>query len=218
MEFNYNRFQDIKEQIEDLSFEKKTLQSKLSGLEYDKVEVEKDLIASRKAQSIILSEAALTQGEIEDHISSVVTMALSAVEVDDPRIPKPPEFVVKAVERRGNTEFDLLFRENSCEQDPLDSSGHGYCNVADYALKIVYKLLEIEYIDNSIRRVLILDEPFRDADPQLQYKISEMLNMVSHELSFQQIIVSHAEGVNINADRVFLAEKKGKTSKVFIEE
>jgi len=40
--------------------------------------------------------------------------------------------------------------------------------------------------------------------------------MVSHELGFQQIIVSHAEGVNVEADRKFEVVKSGNISTVSI--
>ena len=167
------------------------------------------LLSSKEAQSILQTVARETQSEIEDHISTVVTMALSAVEVDDVSVPKPPEFVARAVERRDSTEFDLLFKEEGVEQYPLLCSGFGYVDIADYALRVDFILLELEYSKSNVRKVLILDEPFRNADPKLQFKISEMLHMVSDDLGFQQIIVSHAEGVNVDADKIFYVEKQG---------
>jgi len=217
MNFDEDVFRKIKDKNKKIAFDKAATESKLDGFVADKDETENNLFSAKEAQAIILSEAKDTQSEIEEHLSNVVTMALAAVEVDDSRIPKPPQFVVRMVERRDSTECDFLFKEGEREQPPLKSSGHGYCNIADYALWVSYHLLENEYSEKEKRKTLISDEPFRDADPALQHKISEMLEMISKELGFQQIIVSHAEGVNTNAERVFHVTKIGKVSKVTAE-
>lgn len=205
---------DIKFTIGDILSEKLNLESKLADFIKDKEKTEDDLICAKEAQAILNTVARETQSEIEQHITTIVTMALAAVEVDDPKVPKPPEFVAKMVERRDGTECDLFFKEGDREDYPKESGGYGYQDVADYLLRIDYILLNNEYNDVQIRKTIFADEPFRNADPQLQYKISEMLEMVSNDLGFQQIINSHAKGVNINAETVFEVVKIDGISKV----
>ena len=214
--FNENGLLAMKFKVDEINSEKKALNEQLKSLTADKKETEDNFMSAKKAQLILKTEARKTQSEIEEHISNTVTMALAAVEVDDPNVPKPPEFIARIVERRDSTECDLLFKEGNREQHPFGCSGFGYCDVADYALRVDYILLADEYGDEEIRKTLILDEPFRNADPALQFKISEMIKMVSHELGFQQIIVSHAEGVNVEADRKFKVVKNGNISTVSI--
>jgi len=205
---------DIREYVDEMLISLNSTRDRLVRLKADKEEAEKDLIAAKEAQEILKVVARETQSEIEKHLSNITTMALSSVEVKSATIPKPPEFVVRMVERRGATECDLLFKEGEREQHPLECSGYGYVDVADYILRIAYILLEDEYCDYEVRKTLLSDEPFRNADPALQYKISEMLNMVSNDLGFQQIIVSHAEGVNIEAETTFHVTKTKKVSSV----
>ena len=212
--FNENGLLAMKFKVDEIISEKKALNEQLKSLTADKKETEDNFMSAKKAQLILKTEARKTQSEIEEHISNTVTMALAAVEVDDPNVPKPPEFIARIVERRDSTECDLLFKEGDREQHPFNSSGFGYCDVADYALRVCYILLSDEYGEDEIRKTLILDEPFRNADPKLQSMISEMLKMVSHDLGFQQIIVSHAEGVNIKADKKFHVKKYGVVSTV----
>ena len=214
MLFNENGLLAMKFKVDEITSEKKALNEQLKSLTADKKETEDNFMSAKKAQLILKTEARKTQSEIEEHISNTVTMALAAVEVDDPNVPKPPEFIARIVERRDSTECDLLFKEGDREQHPFNSSGFGYCDVADYALRVCYILLSDEYGEDEIRKTLILDEPFRNADPKLQSMISEMLKMVSHDLGFQQIIVSHAEGVNIKADKKFHVKKYGVVSTV----
>ena len=204
---------DIRAYIDEVSAEWSRLRSNIVELKADKKEAKEDIIAAKEAQEILKVVARETQSEIEDHISNIATMALSSVEVDDDKIPKPPEFLARMVERRGATECDLLFKEGDREQHPLECSGYGYVDIADYILRVAYILLEDEYCDHEIRKTLLSDEPFRNVDPKLQYKVSEMLQMISNDLGFQQIIVSHAEGVNVEAETTFNVIKTKKISK-----
>lgn len=208
---NTDEYRDF---VADCKINKRSLEDQLKRLKKDKVETELDIQSAKEAQAILLSEAKKTQSEIENHITGVVTLALSAVEVDDVKIPKPPAFIAKMVEKRNNTECLFFFKEGKREQHPLECSGFGYVDIADYIIWIAYLLLDDEYSDHDIRKTVISDEPFRNVDPMLQYKVSEMLNMISNDLGFQQIIVSHAKGVNVAADKVFDVTKIGKLSKV----
>jgi len=213
MGFDYGEFSKLKEAIEDTKSNRDRIRAELSSLLSDRENAEEYLLATKEAQGIIQTVARETQSEIEDHISGVVTLALSAVEVDDPKIPPPPEFVVRMVERRDGTECDLIFKEGDREQHPLECSGFGYVDIADYALRLDYIILENEYGGEEVRKTMISDEPFRNVDSKLQFKVSEMLHMISNKLGFQQIIVSHAEGINVSADKTFRIEKIDGISK-----
>ena len=216
MNFDYDTYSDIKDYVGSIKTRRSIELGKLAGLKSDKDKAEEYLICAKEAQMILTAVARETQSEIEEHLSNIVTMALAAVEVDDPSVPKPPEFIARFVERRDSTECDLLFKEGDREDYPKDSSGCGYQDIADYALRVDYILLEEEYGEEEIRKLLLLDEPFRNADPRLQHKIAEMLLMVSNELNFQQLIVSHAKGVNNEADKTFHVEKINGISRVTV--
>jgi len=211
---DYSLFEEIKASISDLKDEKALLTGKLKDLINQKEKAEEYLTCSKEAQVFLSAIAKETQSEVEEHLMNTVTLALLAVETDDEDTPKPPEFIVRMVERRDNIECDLLFKEGEREQRPKDCSGFGYIDIADYALRIVFIILELEYLNPDIRMSMILDEPFRNADKKLQVKISSMLNMVSDDLGFQQIIASHADGVIANADKVYTVTKNGKISQV----
>jgi len=215
-DFDFTAYNLIKSTVGDLVSERALLRAQLGTFIDSKANSEEYHICAKEAQAILNAEALATQSEIENHLSSVVTMALSAVEVDDPAVPKPPEFVVRFVERRDSTECDLLFKEGDREDYPKDSSGCGYQDIADYALRVDFILLEEEYGEEGIRKTLILDEPFKNADQKLQHKISEMLLMVSDELGFQQLIVSHGDGINIKANKTFHVKKIDGISKIIV--
>lgn len=174
----------------------------LSTLQADKQRLEQRLDHAGQARSFIQTVANEVQRNLETHISSVVTLALSTV------IPDPIEFVVRFEQRRGRTECDLLFREQEENYRPLDGSGFGAVDVASSAMRFVFWSLKRN------RPTIIMDEPFRNVSPDLHEKLSEMLQMISRDLGLQIIMVSHSEDVNVKADKTFNVRKEGRWSKV----
>ncbi|MDY6957784.1 MAG: hypothetical protein SVK08_01370 [Halobacteriota archaeon] len=151
---------------------------------------------SLKARAVIQEIAQETQKELEFHISNLVTLALDIVFPDE-----NIHFVTRFVQRRNKTECDLLFEENGNEYKPLDGSGYGAVDVAAFALRLALWTLD------PSSEVMILDEPFRDVSPDLQSKVGEMLKTLSDRIGIQIIMVSHAEDVNIQADKTFVIKK-----------
>jgi DNA repair ATPase RecN len=158
--------------------------------------------AMKKARIIIQTVAQETQKNLEYHISEPVTSAIRAVLPDD------ITFIARIVIRRGKTECDLLFEEFGEEYKPLKGSGYGAVNVACFAERICFWSLQ------KNRPTLILDEPFRDVSPGFQYKVSQMVKELSKRLGIQIIMISHAEEINIAADKTFITEKKGKITTI----
>ncbi|MHA2047664.1 MAG: ATP-binding cassette domain-containing protein [Candidatus Thorarchaeota archaeon] len=156
----------------------------------------------KKARIIIQTVAQETQQNLEYHLSDLVTTALHSVFPDDIK------FVVKIEIRRGKTECDLLFEEFEKQYKPLEGSGFGPVDVASFALRICFWSLK------KNRPTLILDEPFRNVSPDLQHKVSDMVKKLSEKLGIQIIMVSHAEEINMAADRTFTSEKRGKVTSI----
>jgi DNA repair exonuclease SbcCD ATPase subunit len=192
----------IKSKVQEMAKARDYHRSHLIELQRNKSTQEKRLDHAGQARTFIQTVANEVQQNLEHHIASVVTLALSVT------IPSPIEFVVRFEQRRGRTECDLLFNEQGENYRPLDGSGFGAVDVASSALRFVFWSL------NKNRPTMILDEPFRNVSPDLHDKLSEMLQMISKDLHIQIIMVSHSEDVNVKADRTFVVSKEGRYSKV----
>jgi len=188
-------FERIKKRFHELQGEKNYLESKLTDvieqLEFQEVRLDN----AKKAREIVQIVAQKTLQNLEFHISKLVTMALRAV------FNNPPEFVVHIEVRRNQVECDLLLLDNGAEIKPEDGFGGGVLDVVSFALRITYWSL------NKNRHTLILDEPFKFVSPDLQYKVSDMIKLLAEKLQLQIIMVSHAEDINVAADRTFLFTK-----------
>jgi len=205
-EFNMQDFKVARDRYVDDVRERDNLTTKLKGLKEQKEELDEKLRDAEAARTIHQIVAQKTLANLEFHISALTSTALCSVD------PSWPEFVARMEIRRNQTEADLLFKEFGVEQSPLESSGHGACDVTSYALRPTLWSL------NKTRETFIQDEPFRNVSPDLQYRVSQMIKMVADKLKLQILMVSHADDINVSADRTFYVSKEGKYSLVEEEE
>jgi len=181
------------------------LSKQLTSLEEKEKRVEALYTHTLEAREIVQQTVQETVSNLEVHLSSLGTMALSSVS------DQWPEFSAEVRIGRNTMELHLMFKEFGVLQKPKDSSGFGPCDVADYAMQVGFWCLD------KNRPVLVLDEPFRNVSPDLQHKVSQMITKINEEIKIQHIMISHAKNINTAADRTFLVEKRGKKSYLTIE-
>lgn len=201
MVIDLSSYKKIKESFNDRLNEKIAATRNLRTFKNELVENSVRYDDSLKARALIQEISQQTQKELEFHISNLVTLAISIVFPDE-----NINFIVRFEKRRNKTECDLLFEENGNEYRPLEGSGYGTVDIAAFALRLALWSL------NPTVEIMILDEPFRDVSPDLQDRVGEMVKTLSDKLGLQIIMVSHAEDVNIQADKTFVIKKsKGES-------
>jgi len=193
--------QQISDKYDELLATRNVHKSSLTELLDNKKSNKMRMENSEMALTVVQEVAKQTQMALEFRLSNLVSTALSAV------LPEPPEFVVRFEIRRNQTECDLLIKDGEFEQRLSDCSSGGSIDVASFALRIARWSL------NKNRPVFFLDEPFRNVSPDLQHKVSDMLKMISTELGIQILMVSHADDINVSADKTFKVTKQGRKSK-----
>lgn len=153
------------------------------------------LMVAEKARKFLLEVAERIQSRLEYRISYIVTTKLAAV------FDKPEEFLVKFVQRRDQTECDLMFVKGGRKMDPLGFTGGGVLDVTCAGLRLTFLTL------SSNRRVMISDEPYRNLHgvPE-QVRCSEITKMLSSKLGYQIIMVSDVQEINSSASKVFTVE------------
>jgi DNA repair exonuclease SbcCD ATPase subunit len=158
------------------------------------VDYEEMIEAGKKARIVFQEVAQLTQKNLEEHISNLVTLALKAVS------PSFPNFIAEMAIKRNQLECNFSFETNGNKVPVMFSSGGGPKDVASFALVVSYWAMD------KNRATIILDEPFRNVSPDLQANVGDMLRMISDKLELQLIMVSHADTINESADREFKVE------------
>jgi len=196
VDFDLGEFTNAKEKFSDDKIERDSLKTKIQNLKKEKIFLEERLLDAEEVRQIIQIVSKKTLANLEFRISNLVTFALASV------FPNPPEFVASIETRRNQTEVDMLFKEGDREQAPLDSDGGGAADISAFALRPTFWTLD------KTRPTFLLDEPFRNVSPNFQNKVSQMLTRISEELGIQIIMVSHAEDINMAADKTFRVRKE----------
>lgn len=188
-----SKIQEIRNQFERLSGEKQQLEKSLSQTTQEIKEKKRDLRRHEQAREIIREVGLKTQRQLQYHISDITSLALEAV------FPDPYQLIVEFTERRNKTECDLYFERNENKINPLLAAGGGAVDIASFALRVACWSMQRP----KSRNILILDEPFRYLSTNLLPKAGEMLKQISEKLNLQILMVSHAEELIENADKVF---------------
>ncbi len=152
--------------------------------------LEHQAVAIEHAQTIAQTVAAEVQNKVHEKLAEIVSQCLEAV------FDEPYTFVIRFERKRGRTEARLVFERDGLEVDPLTASGGGVVDVASMALRIGALLLSRP----PVRRLLVLDEPFRFVSPDLRGRVRFLLESLAIELKIQIIMVTH--DVQIEAGRV----------------
>lgn len=155
-----------------------------------------------KARAVLQMVAKGVQEHLQGHFSKLVSMALESV------FDNPYKFVVEFEEKRGKTECRLLFERDGYKIDPLTSSGGGPIDIACFALRVAFLIM------SSNRRVIILDEPFKNLRSTLHEAAGNMVKHLSEKLDIQFIIVTHLDDMVITGDAVIEIEKIKKISRI----
>jgi len=137
--------------------------------------------AIEEAQIIAQTVAQDIQEKVHNRIASVVTRCLTAV------FDEPYQFKILFERKRGRTEAVLLFERDGQQIDPMTASGGGPVDLAAFALRLSCIMLARP----KLRRVIILDEPFKSPSPHYRRNIRDLLKALSEEMSVQFIMVTN---------------------------
>jgi len=169
-----------KREIKDNLKERKALQERLdSAGEHVKNCLE--------AQKVIQDTSKELQTYVHSSISGLVSECLSTV------FEKPYKFQIEFVEKRGKTEAELFIEHDGNKVDPMTASGGGIVDIASFALRLACIVLSRP----PLRRLLVLDEPFKFVSKKYRQNIVELLNRLSEELDVQIIMVTHIPEIEI---------------------
>lgn len=194
---------NLRNKLEQKKGEYNALLKSKEVIKQDIKETKISLIRHQKAREILKEVGLQTQRELEYHISSITSLAMQSVFVNDPY-----DVVIEFVQRRNKTECDILFSRNGEKSKPIDSAGGGAVDVAAFALRIASWSMQ----SPKTRNTIILDEPFRFLSADNQERASKMIKEISDRLGIQFIIITHEETLTTYGDKIFnVSIKKGKS-------
>jgi len=142
---------------------------------------EEFLYNAEEAKKIIQQVGQALQTEAHERLAGVVTRCLEAV------FDEPYEFKIIFEQKRGQTEARLVFIRDGMEINPMDAAGGGVVDVAAFALRLSCIMLKRP----AVRRLLVLDEPFRFVSANYRDRVRQMLESLSKKMGIQILMVTH---------------------------
>jgi DNA repair exonuclease SbcCD ATPase subunit len=139
------------------------------------------------AQEVLQTVSAAVQQQAHEKIAAVVSRCLEGV------FEEPYEFRIVFERKRGKTEARLVFMRNDMEVDPMTASGGGVIDAAAFALRLACMMLSRP----KVRRILVLDEPFKFLSAEYDERLCELLTSLSNDLGVQFIIVTHKTALHL---------------------
>jgi len=124
----------------------------------------------------------LIQERYHGQIMQIVTYCLREVFGSDAY-----DFKINFSQKRGQVEASLVFERDGEQFDPVHAAGGGVLAVACFALRLAVLYLTKQ----SVRPVMIMDEPFVQLSVEYRERMSALLEELSFQFGFQFILVTH---------------------------
>lgn len=137
------------------------------------------------AHAVVIDLATHVQQTAHKQVADIVSQCLAAV-FDDPY-----EFCITFTRKRRTTEATITFEREGNSLPPLRASGGGVVDVAAFALRAAAIALQRP----RVRRLMVLDEPFKFVSADYQPRVADMLQQLSDDLDFQFIMVTHIDAL-----------------------
>ena len=149
--------------------------------------LQRDLAAWREIQELTQHVAATCQNRVHKQICEVVTVCLAAI------FDEPYTFLIRFVNKRGRTEAVPVFVRDGEEVVDIDDIGGGVVDIACFALRLAAVVSSLP----PIRRLLVLDEPYRFVSKKLRPKVAAMLEAFSKQMKCQIVLTTHEDELQI---------------------
>ncbi len=145
-------------------------------------QAKKQLANTEEAQIITQQVAQAVQHQAHKRIEGVVSKCLEAVFGDE------YGFKIRFERKRGRTEANLLLLKDGHEiEDVLNADSGGVIDVAALALRLACIVLA----KPALKRVIIMDEPFRNLDLKNRESVRVLLEELAKDFNVQFIVVTH---------------------------
>jgi len=184
---------DIRKQVDDIKSQYKLAKATLLAVKQE--QVESQVLTENIEQAInhvqIISQT--IQQQTHEKISHVVTACLQSVFPD-----KNYEFKLRFERKRNRTEAKpILINDGHEIEEPLEEDSGGIVDVAAFTCQVCTIIMS----KPQIRRLLILDEPFKFVSPEYRENVKEMLEMLAEDFKIQFIMVtSHQSQIVIGKE------------------
>lgn len=171
-----------RKEVNELLADRKSIIKQCKAEKLNLKEAKRDYKNQQEAQTITQQIAQVVQQQAHERIEGVVSKCLEAV------FGNQYGFKINFERKRGRTEANLMLLKDGHEiEDALNADSGGVVDVAALALRLACIVLA----KPALKRIIIMDEPFRNLDQENREAIRILLEELSLDFKVQFIIVTH---------------------------
>lgn len=171
-----------RKEVNELLTDRKSIIKQLKAEKLNLKNAKQEYKNYQEAQTITQQIAQVIQQQAHERIEGVVSKCLEAVFGNE------YGFKINFERKRGRTEANLLLLKDGHEiEDALNADSGGVIDVAALALRLACIVLA----KPALKRIIIMDEPFRNLDMPNREAIRILLEELSLDFKVQFIIVTH---------------------------
>ena len=172
-----------REKVDDLLDELKAAARRCIEERQKFIDAEDYLTFAKEAQQVAQQVAEQVQQRAHKQIAGVVSRCLETVFFDEDY-----GFYIRFDKKRGRTEAVLILTKDGHEvEDPLNADSGAVCEMAGFALRLSCLILA----KPSLRRLIIMDEPFKSMSAEYWENTRLLLEGLSNDFGVQIIMVTH---------------------------
>lgn len=169
-------------------------EQELSVVQSEKQDVQIKQLTYAEATQILRDLYEQTQERFHGQIMQIVSYCLKEVFGDNAY-----QFKIVFAQKRNQVEAEIKFVRDGEEFDPLSAAGGGCLDVAVFGLRMAV----IYLTRNTLRSIMVLDEPFRYLSEEYRPKMASLLESLATEFDFQFIMITHSPDFAIGTTHRF---------------
>jgi len=174
---------EIREKLNDVLIDLSVAKKQYKEEKVNLQQAQEYLIDTEEAQIIVQEVSQKIQQQVHNQIAGVVDKCLKGVFDNDNY-----GFKIDFEKKRGRTEAKLVLLNDGHEVDnPMDADSGGVLDIASFALRLSCLMIA----KPILRRVIILDEPFKNVSAGYRQNVRKLLENLAKEFHIQFIMVTH---------------------------
>lgn len=180
---------ELREQVDKELEKYRNIKIKISEEKNRLKNLNEDFSNIEQSQNIVQIVSQSIQQQAHNKLAVVVTTCLQEVFPD-----KNYEFKILFEKKRNKTEAKLiLLNDKHIIEDPLNEDSGGVCDIAAFVLRLSCLMLN----KPPLRKLVVLDEPFKNVSEEYLPNVSIMLEKLSKDFKIQFIVVTHLKSLMI---------------------
>jgi len=184
---------DIRKQVDEIKSKYSIAKSNLKAERQKLVDTQTDLENIEQAIYHVQIVSQTIQQKAHEKVSRVVTACLQSVFPD-----KDYQFKLRFERKRNKTEAKpILINDGHEVENPMEEDSGGVVDITAFTCQVSTVMLH----KPAIRRLLVLDEPFKFVSPEYRDNVKSMLEMLAEDFDIQFIMVtSHQSQIVIGKE------------------